>query len=157
MPFALVFVGMLLVVTGIRDTYKQLGTLVYNDMTGTGTQGPGFLMFLVAIGAVGALGAISQFRTFSHYFMALIIISLLLHNRGFGTQFVATLQGARKSTPVTPGAGSSPLGTQFSGGDLAAQLGINSPMLGAPVAQQGGVTVNLPNVTGIHMTGPNYQ
>lgn len=128
MPFALVFIGMLLIVTGIRDTYKQLGSLVYNDMVPTG-QNAGFIMFLVAFGALGAFGSISpKTRQFSHYFMALIIIALVLHNAQFAQQLIASLKGARSNTPVSatpinPGAMATPslFGTAFSGGGGTAQ------------------------------------
>jgi hypothetical protein len=114
MPFALVFVGMILIVTGVRNTYKQLGTMVVADMTGSNApQGrAGFIMFAAAIGMVGALGAIKEMRTFSHYFLALILISILLSNTGVMQKFIAALKSARPPTvtgapsglPGAPGA-----------------------------------------------------
>jgi hypothetical protein len=109
MPFALVFIGMVLVVTGLRDTYKQAGTLIVGDLTGK-SGGAGFIMFIAAFGMLGALGAVGpKWRTFSHYFMALIIVALVLHNSNFMQKLIAALKGARATTPVsaTPGGQSS--------------------------------------------------
>jgi hypothetical protein len=115
MPFALVFIGLILVVTGIRDTYKQLGNMVVADMTGK-NGGAGFIMFAAAIGMTGALGAIPQLRTFSHYFLALILISILLSNTGAMQKFIAALKGARAQTPVNAPSATGPAGTGTSSG-----------------------------------------
>jgi hypothetical protein len=117
MPFALVFVGLVLIVTGARDTYRQLGSMIVGDMTGA-RGGAGFIMFAAAIGGVGALGAIPELRTFSHYFMALILISLVLHNSGAAQKILAALKGATAATPV-PAASSAGLGTSSAGGTTA--------------------------------------
>jgi hypothetical protein len=107
MPFALLFIGMILVVTGFRDTYKQAGSLFVNDLTGQ-SGGAGFIMFIAAFGMLGAVGTAGpKWRTFSHYFMALIIIALVLHNAGFMQKLIAALKGARASTPVPAATGQS--------------------------------------------------
>ena len=145
MPFALVFIGMILIVTGVRDTYKQLGNLIVGDMTGQ-RGGAGFLMFLLAFGLVGALGSIPQARTFSHYFMALILISILLANSGAMQKLLAALKGARATTPVNvaastgPGAGSG--GTGLIPGSVAGLGPSTSGFTPSPIQ------VGFPNVAG---------
>lgn len=94
MAFALVFVGLVLIVTGANNTYGALGAQLKSDFTGSKS----FVAWIVALGAVGALGYISDFRRFSHYFMALILISLVLSNKGFFANFT----NAINSAPVAP-------------------------------------------------------
>jgi hypothetical protein len=133
MPFALLFIGMVLVVTGVRNTYKQLGTMVVADMTGK-SGGAGFIMFFAALFAVGAIGALSpQARTFSHYFMALIIISLLLHNATFAQRLIAALRGTRAPATTAATTSNSALTQSFAGtpasGNIVPATGLG---LGAP-------------------------
>lgn len=83
MPFLLVAIGLVLIVTGVRDTYAQLAAQLQKDFTGQ----QNFTVWILAIGAVGALGYINSLRTFSHYFLALIIISMVISNKGFFQRF----------------------------------------------------------------------
>lgn len=104
MAFVLVFGGLLLIVTGVNNTYVPLGSQLKTDAGY-------FVPFAVAIGAVGAIGYINDpLRRFSHYFMALILIALVLSNKGFFQNFTAGI----KATPVAPsasGTSSAPLPT----------------------------------------------
>jgi len=88
MPFALVTIGLIMIVTGARDTYKQFGTQITEDFTGSG----GFLYWIAAIGAVGALGYVPSLRTFSRVFMGLIIVAMVLRNGGFFDKLQQALQ-----------------------------------------------------------------
>lgn len=106
MPFALVFVGLILIVTGVKDTQAALGQQVVGDFTGSGN----FVFWIASLGAVGALGYVPELKKFSVAFMTLIIIAMLLAQEkngkgGFFAQFYAAL----KSGPVAPakGAGAS--------------------------------------------------
>jgi hypothetical protein len=101
-PFFLIALGLLLIVTGARNTYGQLGTMVVADMSGS-NGGAGFVMYAIAIGGVGALGAVPEMRSFSHWFMSLILLSLILHNASFFQKFMAafTKPGAATATGIT--------------------------------------------------------
>ena len=94
MPFALIIVGLLLIVTGARDTYKQFGTMLVGDFTGEGN----FTYWLAAFGALGALGYNDTLRPFARGFMALILISMVIRNGGFFDQFGKAL----KEGPTAP-------------------------------------------------------
>jgi len=96
MPFALVFIGLLMIVTGAKDTHKEFAAEVASEFTGPPKDN--FIWWLVAFGAIGAVGYAPQFRTFSRAFMALLIIVILLANGGFFDQFTKALQ----SGPVAP-------------------------------------------------------
>lgn len=79
MPFALVTIGLLMIVVGARGTHRAFGAQLATDFTGDRN----FLYWIAAIGSVGALGYIETFRTFSHVFMSLIIVAMFLGNEGF--------------------------------------------------------------------------
>jgi len=74
MPFALTFLGLMLIITGFQDTYKQAGSLVRSDFSGPNN----FLFWLVAILIVGSLGYIKGLETFSKTFMALLLIGIVV-------------------------------------------------------------------------------
>lgn len=93
MPFALVLIGLVLLITAILNTYAQFGTQLQTDLLGS----KGFIVWVVALGSVGALGYINNLRTFSHYFMALILISMILSNKGFFQNFQAALASGPKA------------------------------------------------------------
>lgn len=94
MPFALVFIGLLLIVTGAKNTYREFGAELTEDFTGDGN----FTWWIVSLGSIGALGYIKELQTFSRLFMTLIIVAMLLSNRGVFAQ----LTGALQSGPTTP-------------------------------------------------------
>lgn len=94
MPFALVLIGLIMIVTGARDTYAQFGAQVRSDFTGDGN----FLYWIAAIGAIGSLGYINKFRGFSQIFMALIIIAMILANGGFFDKLTQALA----TGPISP-------------------------------------------------------
>lgn len=95
MPFALVTIGLIMIVSGARDTYAALGKELTEDFTGPGN----FLYWLIAIGFLGALGSVKELQGFSRAFMALVLISMVIANRGFG----AELTKAVEQGPVRPG------------------------------------------------------
>lgn len=95
MPFALVTVGLLMIVSGSRDTYAAFGKELVSEFTGPGN----FMFWIVAIGGVGALGYIPQLRTFSRAFMALIVIAMVIRNGGIFDKFSQALVNG----PVRPG------------------------------------------------------
>lgn len=83
MPFLLVGLGLIMVTTGLRDTQGQLAAQLRTDFTGR----QNFIVWLLAIGSVGALGYVSEFQAFSRWFLALIIIAMVLSNKGFFQKF----------------------------------------------------------------------
>ena len=94
MPFALVFLGLIFLITGVKGTIKPLGAQIVKDFTGPGN----FFMWFAAIGAVGAVGAIPQARSFSRVFMTLILVAMVIRNGGIFDQLLKAIQ----SGPVAP-------------------------------------------------------
>src|SRR5215831_6786570 len=108
MPFFLVLIGLAMIVTGARNTYQQAGSMVAADVTGSNNPtGYGFVWYAAAIGGVSAMGAVNDLRTLSHYLLALILIVLLLNNRGVFAQFTQALRGL----PASSGSLPSPIGS----------------------------------------------
>lgn len=108
MPLTLVVVGLLMIVTGVRDTYAQFAAQLRQDVIGGGTKS--FLAYGLAIGAVGAVGYVDRLRPAANAFMALIVISLILSKRGLIQQFSDALAGGPLS-PKVPDTAPSPTST----------------------------------------------
>lgn len=99
MGFALVLVGLLMVITGGRGTYAQFGAQVASEFQGTNN----FTYWLIALGTIGAVGYIQSLQTISRYLMALILLSIFLSHKGFFSQFQSALKAGPKA-PNTPAA-----------------------------------------------------
>jgi hypothetical protein len=100
MPFALVLIGLLMIVTGVRNTHAAFGQQIVSDFTGP----QNFTTWMVAIGAMGSLGYIEALRPLSRSFMTLIIISFILKNGGVFDKF----QEALAKGPLRTAANSKP-------------------------------------------------
>lgn len=112
MPYALIVVGLILVITGARNTYADFGRTLAGDFTGPNN----FTYWLAALGIVGSLGYIDQLRMFSRAFMALILLSMVLKNGGVFNK----VQEALRAGPIAPVASPSQVsqnGSGSSGGD----------------------------------------
>jgi hypothetical protein len=126
MPFALLFVGLLLLIAGVKNTQDTLFTTVKGDFQGSNN----FIYWFVAIMIIGGLGYIPKLKPISTAFLALVIIVLFLKKGdatglggGFFAQATAALgstSGASVSTPASTVAsqqgmtlGQTPLGQQL--------------------------------------------
>lgn len=98
MPFALVFIGLLLIVTGAKNTYREFGAELTADFTGQGN----FTWWIASLGTIGALGYIKELQTFSRLFMTLIIVAMILSNRGVFAQATSALQSGPKTPASAP-------------------------------------------------------
>lgn len=96
MPFFFVFVGVLLIVTGVKDTYVALGNQIVKDFTGPSN----FFVWVLALGAVGSLGYVEKLRPFSNAFMVLILLAMVLTNSNKSD--ILTMLSDGLNNPVTP-------------------------------------------------------
>ena len=96
MPLALAFVGIVLVLVGVRSTYGDFGAALRSEFTGPAN----FLYRAAAILMIGVIGYAGEgWRKLSTALMALMVIGLLVtRDRGF---FDALRIGV-SSAPVTP-------------------------------------------------------
>lgn len=97
MPFAFIFVGLVLLIAGVRDSADDLLTLLKGDLAGQNN----FIYWILAILLIGALGYVKDFATLSKAFLGLVIVVLILAedkqgNGGFFTKFqqaIGTITG----------------------------------------------------------------
>jgi putative exporter of polyketide antibiotics len=94
MPFALLIIGIVLIVAATRNTQDNLFTLVKGDFTGPNN----FLYWVVAIVAIGMLGYIPRLKPFSTAFLVLIGVVILLSHKGFFAQFQEQISSTEGDT-----------------------------------------------------------
>ncbi len=109
MPYAFIVVGLIMIVTGARNTYGQFGAQVAGDFTGPGN----FTWWLASLGLVGAVGYIPKLRPVSTAFMTLIVIVFVVAAKGLFPKLTQALQAG----PTAPQTGAS---SQVSLGQAAA-------------------------------------
>lgn len=103
MPFALAIVGIVLLVSALRGTSGSLFAALKADFTGTGN----YIYWVVAIFVVGSIGYIKKLQPMSDAFLALLLVVLMISNKGFFAQFMTALSSADTTsctqTSSTPG------------------------------------------------------
>lgn len=105
MPYALLLVGAVMLVAGVRNTYgvKQpdgspgLWGLVEGDFRS------GFFTWIAAIAVVGGLGYIPKLKPLSVAFMTLLLLVLVISNGGVFAKLQQFIQSG------TPGGGTAPV------------------------------------------------
>jgi hypothetical protein len=88
MPFALLLIGIVLLVAGIRNTQCILFAEVEGDFTGPNN----FFYWFLAIMIIGALGYVPKLKPISTALLVLVVVVLFLHkgqNGGFFQQLTA--------------------------------------------------------------------
>lgn len=140
MPFALLLVGLLLLISGVRNTQDTLFSTVKGDFTGQNN----FIYWFVAILIIGSVGYIPKLKPISTGFLALVIVVLFLkkgNSTGAGGGLFAQLTSALSSTST--GVSANPA-TQLSAlqnqqqnlmGQLAQNLNLSGAALGQDIGQ----------------------
>jgi hypothetical protein len=83
MPFILLIIGGILIVTAFRNTYGDLATELETDV-------PAFFPWALALAAVGALGWVPGLRPVSRWLLALVLVVLVMKNY---SAFFSNLKG----------------------------------------------------------------
>jgi hypothetical protein len=101
MPFALLIIGVVLVVAGARQKQGDLFNLLLGDFTGANN----FLFWFVSILIIGALGYVPKLKPLSTGLLVLVILVLFLTKGnpsgvggGFFGQFTSALKGTESSS-----------------------------------------------------------
>lgn len=127
MPFLLTVAGLMMIISGAQNTYRQLGAQLRKDFTGPAN----FTWWLASLGGVGAVGYIPKLRPVALGFMTLIVVVLVLAAKGLFAKATAALE----SGPVAPVPGreltfGGALGTSIKGaivGDVSKAGGLGLP------------------------------
>jgi len=82
MPLLLIALGIILIITAVEGDAAELGALIINDVRGTDNQ-TGYAVWMFVIIGLGLLGYVKNLQNLSRAFMILVVVVLLLHNRGF--------------------------------------------------------------------------
>lgn len=105
MPFVLIVIGVILLVTAIQGTTGQLGSMLRQDVFPGG--GKGYLYWFVAIFLIGAIGYEPKLRPISRGLLVLVVLVLLISQGGFFAKFSQALgqigQGVGSGSTATPG------------------------------------------------------
>ncbi len=124
MVLVVLFIGIILLVSALRNSYGALFTAI-------GTDVPGFVVWAAAILALGAIGFIPGFKPVSRGLLALVIVVLVFQNYSnilLGFQEVAkppvAKPGPSGGSPVAPAYGVEMPGGVF--GSDGNQLGNSS-------------------------------
>lgn len=126
MPYALILIGAVLLMAGIRNTYGDLWNLVKGDFTSE----HGFITWVAAIAVVGGMGYIPKLRPLSIAFMTLLLLVLVLSNGGVFSKlqtFIQSGAGGRNSGGVKP---TQALGDVANAATDLAQIGANLAAIG---------------------------
>ena len=93
MPIFLLIVGVLLIIIAINDKTSELSQLISEDFKPSASGVPGFPVWILAIFIAGSLGYVRELRPVANAFLVLIMVSLVLSNRGFFTRFKSAVEG----------------------------------------------------------------
>jgi hypothetical protein len=117
MPFALIFIGALAFVAAYKDTLPQLGALLKSDFSGPGN----FMYWIVALVILGSLGNFTPFRISSKMLLLLVLVVMVISDKGFFAKFVASLNAKAPATTLETNApeGQASGSGDSSGGSLA--------------------------------------
>jgi len=134
-PLALTIIGIMLIISGARDTYADLGNTLAGDFTGKNTTGAPVSAFTARAAAIGMIGMIGlageNFRRLSTGMLVLMTVALLIStDKGF----FANLAAAMKSGPVKPTAAPAAPPTSGSGSPGAGSQTSPQDSRGAPPA-----------------------
>lgn len=103
MSFALLIIGITLVVAAVRNTQNTLITLLQTDFTGANN----FWYWIVALLAVGAIGYVPKLKPLSDGLIVIILLALILTRAnpkaprgGFFQQFTEALGTTTKTAGI---------------------------------------------------------
>jgi hypothetical protein len=133
MPLGFLILGAIVLVTALRNTHKQLGTMLAADFSGTGS----LIYWIAALAIVGGLGYVPSFQAPSRALIVLLIVVLILSNQGFFTQFSAALSTAQPLAPTATGGVVLASATQSIIPGTPGAGGIDAPPAGEPSAPSG--------------------
>lgn len=114
MPIALLIIGILVVIAGVKNNASLLEQTIVSDFSGAGS----FWYWIAAVLAVGSLGYYQPAKQVSHLFLALIVLVFLLSNGGVFEQLQKAVQSPSPA-PANTDAQKTASGASNIGNDIA--------------------------------------
>lgn len=96
MPLLFIGTGLILILTGVKGDPSKLWELVQGDFVGPNN----FVYWLISLLVIGGLGYVPQLKNLSRLFIVLIVIVLLLDNKGFFAQLQAFINSSQNAAGV---------------------------------------------------------
>jgi hypothetical protein len=97
MPFILIIIGVILLVTAIQGTTTNLGHMLAGDIFGS----QGYLYWFLAIISIGAVGYIKPLKPASDAFLVLLLLVLFLANGGVFAKIGPAIAAIKPSSNTT--------------------------------------------------------
>lgn len=94
MPLLFIGTGVVFLLTGLQGDAGTLYNLIKGDFTGKNN----YVYWMLSILILGSLGYIKSLESLSKVFVALVIVVLLLDNKGFFTQLQAFVKSSDTAT-----------------------------------------------------------
>ena len=98
MPIALMVVGLLIVVAGIKNNAAELESTIVGDFSGAGS----FWYWIVAVIVIGSIGYYQPAKNVSHLFLGLIVLVFLISNKGVFAQIQAAIEHPTPAVVAKP-------------------------------------------------------
>ena len=100
MPYALILIGIVLLMSALRGDLGTLGALLKKDLFSANSN---FVYWIVAIVVLGAIGYVKALKPFSDAFLLLVIVVFVVANGGFFGAFTqAMAQIKAGNCPASP-------------------------------------------------------
>lgn len=110
MPFVLFLLGVLFLIVAVRGTQDQFFALLKGEFSGTNN----FLVWILAIVILGMIGYIKPIRPVAHSMIGLIILVMIVANKGIFARFNEAVRNPTQ--PTTAPAPATATGLTNSGG-----------------------------------------
>lgn len=88
MPFVFLGLGIFLLIVALRGQASNMASLLKSEFTGSN----GFIPWALALIILGMLGYIKQIKPITQAFMGLVLLVMLISNKGFFAQFNAAIK-----------------------------------------------------------------
>lgn len=127
MPVAFIVLGLFALVIGVRGTHKEAQALLIDEFTGERN----FLTWVFVIGIIGLVGMWKPIRPVSRAFLILVVLALIVANKGFFDRFAGGFLNRPERQPEPEPANT----TGGTTGQVAPQAstvipGLNTPQTG---------------------------
>lgn len=95
MPFLLVVIGITLIITSAKNNQGTLLNLVQSDFVGPNN----FIFWFLSIIIIGSIGYIKWLKPISNAFLVLIVVVLILSEKGFFAAFTSQINAITGFSP----------------------------------------------------------